>query len=151
MLNREIPFRPRLEGDFRVRFYNAVSVITEQTSPLEIERIANDEIAWVQDICTYNLGQRKKYRAIWMLFRDLTRASWNACYRDGVLYMSLPSLNGADIHNGSSPEIKKLLRSWMSESRHERLVSYTDFCNASYKIQKKYLNRIFLKSPVNPY
>lgn len=127
MLNREIPFRPRLEGDFRVRFYNAVSVITELTSPLDIERIANDEIAWVQNICAYNLGQRKKYRAIWMLFRDLTRASWKACYRDGVLYMSLPSLNSADIHDSSSPEVKKLLRSWMSESRHERLVSYTDF------------------------
>lgn len=127
MLNREIPFRPRLEGDFRVRFYNAVSVITELTSPLDIERIANDEIAWVQNVCAYNLGQRKKYRAIWMLFRDLTRASWKACYRDGVLYMSLPSLNSADIHDSSSPEVKKLLRSWMSESRHERLVSYTDF------------------------
>ncbi len=127
MLNREIPFRPKIEGDFRVRFYNAVSAITEQTSPLEIERIANDEITWVQNVCTYNLGQRKKYRAVWMLFRDLTRASWKACYRDGVLYMSLPSLNGADIHDSSSPEVKKLLRSWMSESRHERLVSYTDF------------------------
>ena len=127
MLNREIPFRPKLEGDFRVRFYDAVSGITEHTSPLEIENIADNEIAWVQDVCTYNLGQRKKYRAVWMLFRDLTRASWKACYRDGVLYMSLPSLNGADIHDGSSPEVKKLLRSWMSESRHERLVSYTDF------------------------
>lgn len=127
MLNREIPFRPRLEGDFRVRFYNAVSGINEESSPLEIERISNDEINWVQDVCTYNLGQRKKYRAVWMLFRDLTRASWKACYRDGVLYMSLPSLNGADMHDSSSPEVKKLLRSWMSESRHERLVSYTDF------------------------
>lgn len=127
MLNREIPFRPKIEGDFRVRFYNAVSGINEQTSPIEIEQIANDEISWVQDICTYNLDQRKKYRAVWMLFRDLTRASWKACYRDGVLYMSLPSLNGADIHDGSSPEVKTLLRSWMSESRHERLVSYTDF------------------------
>ena len=127
MLNKEIPFRPKIEGDFRVRFYNAVSGINEQTSPIEIEQIANDEISWVQDVCTYNLGQRKKYRAVWMLFRDLTRASWKACYRDGVLYMSLPSLNGADIHDGSSPEVKTLLRSWMSESRHERLVSYTDF------------------------
>ncbi len=127
MLNREIPFRPKLEGDFRVRFYNAVSDINEQTSPLDIERIADEEIIWAQSVCTYNLGQRKKYRAVWMLFRDLTRASWKACYRDGVLYMSLPSLNGADIHDGSSPEVKKLLRSWMSESRHERLVSYTDF------------------------
>lgn len=25
MINREIPFRPRLEGEFRVRFYNAAS------------------------------------------------------------------------------------------------------------------------------
>ena len=127
MLNREIPFRPKLEGDFRIRFYNAVSGINEETSLLEIEKISNCEIDWVQNVCTYNLGQRKKYRAVWMLFRDLTRASWKACYRDGVLYMSLPSLNGADLHDASSPEIKKLLRSWMSESRHERLVSYTDF------------------------
>lgn len=73
--------------------------INEETSPLDIERISNDEINWVQDVCTYNLGQRKKYRAVWMLFRDLTRASWKACYRDGVLYMSLPSLNGADLHD----------------------------------------------------
>lgn len=31
MINREIPFRPRLEGEFRVRFYNAASEITERT------------------------------------------------------------------------------------------------------------------------
>ena len=127
MLNREIPFRPKLEGDFRIRFYNAVSGITEKTSPLEIEQIANKEINWVEDICSYNLSQRKKYRAIWMLFRDLVRASWKACYHDGVLYMSLPSLDGVDVQKTSSPEIKNLLRSWMSESRHERLLTYTDF------------------------
>lgn len=127
MINREIPFRPKLEGDFRVRFYNAVSGIKEDTSLLEIEKICNNEINWVQDVCTYNLEQRKKYRAVWMLFRDLTRASWKACYRDGVLYMSLPHLNGADLHDASSQEIKKLLRTWMSESRHERLVSYAEF------------------------
>ena len=70
MLNREIPFRPKLEGNFRVRFYNAVSEITERTSPVDIENIANHEIAWVQDVCTYNLEQRKKYRAVWI--------HWNA-------------------------------------------------------------------------
>ena len=32
MINREIPFRPRLEGEFRVRFYNAASEITEKNS-----------------------------------------------------------------------------------------------------------------------
>ena len=127
MLNREIPFRPKLEGEFRVRFYNAVAEITEQTSVMEIESIANSEIKWVQDTCTINLDQRKKYRAIWYLFRDLVHASWKVCYRDGVLYMSLPSLSGTNMRDTSSPEVKVLLRSWMEESRHERLVSYNDF------------------------
>lgn len=127
MINKESPFRPKLEGEFRVRFYNAVSEITEITPTLRIIAIADNEIEWVENECTYNLEQRKKYRAIWLLFRDLIRASWKACYREGVLYMSLPSLNGSDLHETSSPEIKALLRSWMSESRHERLVTYTDF------------------------
>ena len=129
MLNREIPFRPKLEGEFRVRFYNAASEITDMMSVVDIEKIANKEIKWVEDVCRFNLEQRKKYRAVWLLFRDLIRASWKACYREGVLYMSLPSLNGTDLRDTSSPEVKALLRSWMSESRHERLVAYIDFIN----------------------
>lgn len=89
MINREIPFRPRLEGDFRIRFYNAVSGITEDTTLADIENIADREINWVTTECNFNLEQRKKYRAIWFLFRDLIHASWKAFYRDGVLYMSL--------------------------------------------------------------
>lgn len=127
MINREIPFRPRLEGDFRVRFYNAASRISVDTPLTEIERIAEAEIDWVTKDCAFNLDQRKKYRAVWYLFRDLIHASWTAFYRDGVLYMSLPSLNGVALHNSSAPEVKQLLRSWMSESRHERLVSVSDF------------------------
>lgn len=129
MINREIPFRPRLEGEFRIRFYKVASEITEKTPTLTIARIAEREIEWVENECWYNIEQRKKYRAVWFLFRDLIRASWKACYRDGVLYMSLPTLNGVDMHDTTSPEIKALLRSWMSESRHERLVAYTDFIN----------------------
>lgn len=40
MINKEIPFRPRLEGEFRVRFYNAASEITEAASTLTIVAIA---------------------------------------------------------------------------------------------------------------
>ena len=127
MLNREIPFRPRLEGDFRIRFYNAVSKISEDTTLADIESIADQEINWVTTECNFNLDQRKKYRAVWFLFRDLIHASWKAFYRDGVLYMSLPTLNGSSSHDGSVPEVKQLLRSWMSESRHERLLTFTDF------------------------
>ena len=129
MINREIPFRPRLEGEFRIRFYNAASEITEKTPTLTIAKIAEREIEWVEKDCQYNIEQRKKYRAVWFLFRDLIRASWKACYRNGVIYMSLPTLNGIDMNDTASPEVKALLRSWMSESRHERLVGYTDFIN----------------------
>lgn len=127
MLNREIPFRPKLEGDFRIRFYKAVSEITQSTPLTDIERIADREISWVTTECTFNLDQRKKYRAVWYLFRDLIRASWKAFYRDGVLYMNLPSLNGASVHDGVASEVKQLLRSWMSESRRERLLTFTAF------------------------
>ena len=127
MLTREIPFRPRLEGDFRIRFYNAVSRITEDTTLADIENIADEEIKWVTSECTFNLDQRKKYRAVWFLFRDLIHASWKAFYRDGVLYMNLQTLNENSTHDGSVPEVKQLLRSWMSESRHERLLTFTDF------------------------
>lgn len=37
MINREIPFRPRLEGEFRVRFYNAASEITEKLQHLLLQ------------------------------------------------------------------------------------------------------------------
>jgi len=128
MINREIPFRPRLEGDFRIRFYNAASAITSDMVYTNIIDIANNEINWVENECFINIEQRKKYRAIWFLFRDLIRASWKACYRDGVLYMTSPTLNYSG-KNNSSPEAKSLLRAWMSESRHERLLTYTDFIN----------------------
>ena len=59
MINREIPFRPRLEGEFRVRFYNAASEITEKTPTLTIARIAEREIEWVEKDCQYNIEQRK--------------------------------------------------------------------------------------------
>ena len=127
MLNREIPFRPKLEGDFRARFYRAVSVINDKTELSSIEALVNKEIEWVTNDCTYNLEQRKKYRAIWLLFRDLIHASWKACYRDGILYMSLPTLSSNTLQTSSSPELKKLLRGWMSESRHECLLNNKDF------------------------
>ena len=127
--NKAIPFRPKLEGEFRTRFYMAVQGITEKTKTPELERIASEEVYWAEHICPVNLVQRKKYRAVWMLLRDLIRASWKACYREGVLEMRLPSLDNADLGENSIPEMKSLLRSWMQDSRLERLQLYSDFIN----------------------
>ena len=40
MVGKQIPFRPKLEGDFKNRFYKAVSVITIDTDPAAILSIA---------------------------------------------------------------------------------------------------------------
>ncbi|KWX82524.1 hypothetical protein AMQ83_32645 [Paenibacillus riograndensis] len=172
MLNRAIPFRPRLEGMFRVRFYDAVSSINENTPLTYIEHLVEKEIFWVEKECLVNLIQRKKYRAIWLLLRDLVRASWRACFREGVLEMRLPSLEQNELKSASTPEMKRLLRSWMEESRHERLLSYMDFItrmespslnrpginqliadgeNLSERMQKVIDGRILINEAVSPY
>lgn len=127
MAGRQIPFRPKLEGDFKNRFYQAVSGITPDMSSADILLIAETEISWVENECFYNLEQRKKYRAIWYLLKDLISASYRAEYHDGTLVMSLPSVSRHDIANSSIPEVKATLRSWMAESRHERIVAGKDF------------------------
>lgn len=127
MTGRDIPFRPKLEGDFRNRFYHAVSQITSSDNSSKLEKVCNDEIAWVEDECFFNIDQRKKYRAIWLLLRDLVRASWKAEFKDGVLMMRLPSVEEVANTSDSVTKAKSLLRSWMRESRLEKLGTFSDF------------------------
>lgn len=133
MAEKELVFKPKLEGDFRNRFYLAVSEINEQTTTEEILEIVDKEIKWVEHECHFNLEQRKKYRAIWYLFRDLVNASFRAIYDNGVLRMEMPSAEDGTNKSVSRAEIKKMLRSWMAESRHERIVAGKEFVNRMEK------------------
>lgn len=127
MAAREIPFRPNLEGEFRTQFYNAVSNIKKDTSSAEIEAICAAELAWVEHEYIVNITQRRKYRAVWYLFRDLVRASWKAEFKNGTLYMRLLELDKPDDAMSAAKETKTLIRSWMQESRHERITASLDF------------------------
>lgn len=129
MTNKTIPFRPKLEGEFRIRFYAVAQQIPEKTTASELEKIVEQEVRWAESECIVNLVQRKKYRAVWMLFRDMIRASWKACYRDGVLEMRLPTLERSELEGNSSSEKKRLLRQWMQDSRLEKLQEHSEFIN----------------------
>ena len=138
MATREIPFRPKLEGEFRTRFYNAVCRIKKDTSSAEIEEICAAEIAWVENEYVVNIIQRRKYRAVWYLFRDLVRASWEAEFKNGTLFMRLMELDEADDTSPAKRETKELIRSWMQESRMEKIAASSDFIkqmesNTQYK------------------
>ena len=126
-MNSTIPFRPRLEGDFRARFHLAASKISSDTTQEDIEKLIGQELNWVENECFVNLSQRKKYRAVWLLFRDLTRASWKGNYVDGSLEMSLPDVDNLSGSNLSLPDKKAYMRSWMAESRLERIAFGKDF------------------------
>lgn len=127
MATREIPFRPKIEGEFRTRFYNAVSQIKKDTSSTEIEKICAAEITWVESECVVNIIQRRKYRAAWYLFRDLVRASWKAEFKDGTLFMRLIELDEPDDAASAKKEAKDLIRGWMQESRREKIIASSDF------------------------
>lgn len=127
MKNRAIPYRPKLEGFFRVRFYKAASKITNNVSDEVVEQIIANEINWVENKCVNNIIQRKKYRAVWLLLRDLVRANWKADFRNGILEMRLPTLDHNDLGNNTIPGKKKNMQSWMADSRKERLQNQKDF------------------------
>lgn len=123
-MNRTIPFRPNLEGLFRKRFYDMASTIDENTGIDTIELLISHELQWVE-ACKLNFAQRKKYRAVWLLLRDLIHASWSACFRSGVLELSMPTsdtLLGESVHRA-----KDRLRNWLKESRLERLQTFEKF------------------------
>lgn len=121
MVKRTIPFRPKLEGVFRKRFYDTAAEMNTVNSDELIAR----ELNWVENICTYNIQQRRRFRAVWLLLRDLLNASWNVGFQEGVLELSMPTLENEELHGDAAIAAKKdKLRSWFSESRLERLTTF---------------------------
>lgn len=126
-----IPFRPKLEGVFKTRFYNTASKIVPEVPLDGILDIVKQEILWVENECAYSTKQRNKYKAIWLLFRDLIQSSWTPSYEDGVLNMIIneTSILNTQIDKESVNGIKKTLRAQLLESRNERLRLHAKFIN----------------------
>ena len=129
---KEVAFSPKLEGLFRTRFYEKAQLLHDIDST---DSISKEEVQWVENECTTNLRQRKIYRAVWLLLRDLVKAHWVPRFRDGKLILTMPNLmellskhsdsvQASSIH---SPESKAFLRSWMENSRVSRLQASSDF------------------------
>ncbi len=126
-MTRKVPFRPKLEGEFRTRFYDKVSCLSSDTTSDIIDRLAEEEEDWATNICKINIVQRKRYRATWLLLRDLCRASWKPIFENGVLEMELSETDTISEKKEDIKNVKNLLRSWMSSSRLEKISIYSDF------------------------
>lgn len=126
-----VNFRPKLESVFRDRFYNTVASITENTSSDKLEEMVFDEVNWAENESTGNISQRRKYRALWLFFRDLIRAQWKPLFVNGNLEMFAPNVD--NLQNATPSEKKDYLKTWMKTSRFERLVSFSSFINTTEK------------------
>lgn len=138
MENRAIPFRPNLEGKFKDRFYSKAQNISSREGIDEIESLVDAEVEWAENECIINLEQRRKYRAVWLLLRDLVRASWTAEFYNGTLELRMPSLEYDAKCQGDAKELKHHLRSWMQDSRVERLLDFSDFIARTENINQEY-------------
>jgi hypothetical protein len=101
--------------------------INTQTRPEELDSVIRNELQWIESECLYNIDQRRRYRAVWLLLRDLIRASWCACFRSGVLELNSPAFEIQINGTTSMIEEKTRLREWLSESRLERLQTFEKF------------------------
>lgn len=149
--NNNIPtlvsFIPQIDGEFKSRFYNAVKAFTKDLPPAEKCKIAEQEIYWVENECRMNLNQRKRYRAIWSLLKDLINGSWNAEFINGVLYMRMPQVITPKDAKGNDAirEIKDKIRGWMKENRQEKInisKPFIDEMERSSKNHKGIINLI---------
>jgi len=125
MNTRAISFRQRLEGEFRTSFYASASKIKADSNTDVIESLISAEMLWGGRDSPPNQIQRKRHKAVWMLLRDLLRASWKAAFTDGVLELRLPVLD--ESRETDIPKKKERLRQWMQESRFERLQGFGPF------------------------
>jgi hypothetical protein len=145
MHNRFIPFRPRLEGIFLSRFREKSQLFNKQITIDEIENIVEQEVKWATNTCKVNARQRKIYRAIWLLLRDLIRTGWIYRINLGEIELSLPERSNVFKNYKEMQEAKEVLRNCMSYGKQERISESKDFIKRMEKPPKGSL----VKFPIN--
>ena len=127
MTNEYVPFRPALDGPFAKRFYDQIAYLAESgiTYP-EIESTVEEETSWAYE-AKANPKQRRIYRAIWLLFRDLLRVGWSYRWVGGTLEITPPSLQELARTPQEINRAKEQIREAMKVPRLERIAEAKDF------------------------
>jgi hypothetical protein len=126
-LGEYIPFRPALTGPFAKRFYDRASHMAESKIGYpEIETFVREELKWVADI-VINPKQRRIYRAVWLLLRDLLRVGWHYQWMAGTLEVVPPYVQPEVWTPEEIEQTKELVRQAMAAPRLERIADAHEF------------------------
>lgn len=120
------PFRPNIHGVFLERFQEkAMHLVEKNNIKIIIEDLATAEYNWATFESEINPRQRKIYRSVWLVLRDLIRVGWRARWNDGNLEITPP--NDHSINNNDLKSVKSNIRSIMQDPRAQKLLDSRDF------------------------
>lgn len=115
---RFYPFRPNLSGRFMARFIEATTELAND--PNEAGNVIVREITWAISDTTLNVRQRRMYRAIWLLLRDLLRVGWSCRVHERVFEVAPPN-HEQDLDEQSRSAYKIRVRALMAPARAAKL------------------------------
>lgn len=127
MLGKYYPYRPNLQGTFLERFQETAFFLT-QTADITtaIENISLQEYNWATNEAKVNPRQRKIYRAVWVLLRDLLRVGWTCRWYEQNLEIS-PPIEAALSASSDLGQIKSSMRNIMFEPRVQKLLDSFEY------------------------
>lgn len=125
--NTIIPFRPKLHGPFSTRFHEKVQSLVRLNSYADIERLILDEVEWSTNECKLNPKQRRIYRSVWLVLRDLYRTGWSIRWHENTLEVMPPDRHTSVGNREESKRVKDTLRECMSNYRKEKIADARDF------------------------
>lgn len=122
------PFRPALDGPFAKRFYERIKDLAEARIVYPaIEATVEEEVKWAVELRKTNPRQRRIYRAVWLLFRDLLRIGWSYRWSAGTLEIAPPSLLQEAHSEQEIQQAKQIVREAMVAPRRERIAEAKEF------------------------
>ena len=131
-----VSYRPALQGLLASRFYRAVSAaIMNGTAndAMPFGRLAESEAAWATTYSQFNPVQRAKYRAAWLLLRDLQRIGWVLSWRRNTVYLTQPEQAVAHLDVTDIMNQKQLIRNAMSYARASKIAQHSDFIERMHR------------------
>lgn len=120
------PFRPNLQGLFMERFLTKAKELTADKRIITDE-FALQEYSWATNNIQLNTSQRKVYRTVWLLLRDLIRLGWDYRWYDGNFELCQPNLQHKASSKTEQDVVKAIVRNSMEGPRLQKILESKDF------------------------
>jgi len=139
-----VAFRPDLQGPFASRFFREVRASIESGVVKDqcFVEVVTREVSWANDGRIGNASQLQRYKACWLILRDLQRIGWTITWRNNAVYLSLPDHT---IHADGATQ-KQIIRDAMAYGRADRLQASREFLERMESPSPKPAGRISVRT-----